>query len=55
MPDAPIEKPEDKDMQEHVFGKTVADKTEEAERQAESGATPPSDDREAEPHAGGKA
>ena len=55
MPDTPIETPEDKDMQDHVFGKTIAEKTEEAERQAAAGTAPEADGPQTEPHAGGKA
>lgn len=54
MSDPTTEKPEDKDLQDHTFGKKLAEKTEEAERQAAAGAEP-ADAPQTEHHAGGKA
>jgi hypothetical protein len=49
MSDVPTEKPEDKDLQDHTFGRTVAAKAEEAERGQGD------DEERVEHHAGGKA
>ena len=49
--DAPTEKPQDKDLQDHTFGLTAAAEQERAERSGDgSGA-----ESRPEPHAGGKA
>ncbi len=56
MTDPGTEEPEDKALQDHTFGKKLAEKTEEAERRAEAGEPmPPDDGPEVEHHAGGKA
>jgi hypothetical protein len=63
MPGTPTEQPEDKALQDHTFGRTVARKTEEAEELASEGYVPPAarapgtdeEGREREPHAGGRA
>ncbi len=55
MPETPTEKPEDKDLQDHRFGMTAAEREEEAERRGADGAGRGQSEREPEPHAGGKA
>ncbi len=47
-----VERPEDKDLQDHTFGISAAEK--EAEAEAGAGADRRSESREREPHAGGK-
>jgi len=58
MDATPTEPPEDKALQDHTFGRKVARQADDAEQRAAEGCPPaPGDDeeREAEPHAGGKA
>lgn len=54
MTDPTTEKPEDKDLQDHRFGKKLADKAEQAEKVAAAGETL-GETEETEHHAGGKA
>lgn len=57
MPNDAIENPEDKDLQDHTFGKKIAEMTEQAERQGEGAGegAAAADSKETEHHAGGKA
>jgi hypothetical protein len=55
MRGTPSEQPEDKDLQDHRFGMTVAEQAEQAERSAERQEPGRRDERRPEPHAGGKA
>lgn len=52
MRGTPSEQPDDKDLQDHRFGRTVAKQAEDAERGDYPG---DSEERKPEPHAGGKA